>query len=352
MDTESIKKSINDKFNDIESKVDILNDTLSGKTNTQNTETVYAYISGFFDGEGNISVNKQSLTLFARITNTNLDVLKRIKYIFKGEVYVHSEKSEVRKKSWIWYISDRNDIKFFLEMILPYSTVKRSQILDGLEFLEKITTTKYRRGGMSSEERKYRESIYLKLQEPKHHIYTQEDIKHFDKQIKNTIQCQRGINESVYAYISGFFDGEGCIDTDKINDYIYLQARLANTYPNILIGMKQVFGGNVNTTKKSQNRRQKWVWRSKAKDDVKFFLSKISKYSIVKKSQLNLGFKFLETNNYQTKLLIADKLKELKDEEYTNEEICSLNDQIKEMNIDKFQHTMEDYIINSINNDD
>ncbi len=342
MDTEVIKKVINGKFDKIEEKVNVINDKLSERINPQNIETVYAYISGFFDGEGNISVNKQSLTLFARITNTNLDILKRIKYMFKGEVYVHTEKSELRKKSWIWYISDRNDIKFFLEMILPYSTVKKSQILLGLEFLKNTTDARSSRG-MSLEERKYREYMHHKFKEPKHRIYTEDEIKHFDEQIKNTIKSQRDINESVYAYISGFFDAEGCIDTDKINDYIYLQARLANTYPNILIGTKQVFGGNVNKIKKSQNRRQKWVWRSKAKDDVKFFLTKISKYSIVKKSQINLGFKFLETNNYQTKLLIADKLKELKDEEYTNEEICSLNDQIKEMNVNKFQHTMEDY---------
>lgn len=347
MDTESIKKTINDEFDKIEEKINALDNTLSGRTNPQNREIVYAYISGFFDGEGYIGVDKQNLLLSIAIANANLDVLKRIKSVFMGEICVHTEKSESCKKIWIWRINNRNWLKFFLETILPYSIVKRSQILDGLEFLERIITTKYCRGGMSLEERKYREYMYHKFKEPKHHIYSENEIRQIDKQIKTTTKTERKFNDIVYAYMSGVFDAEGCVDThfNKRSGNIHLRIRLANTYPFILIGMKQVFGGNVNLPPKSQNikHRQNWVWQTIAKDDVKFLLTKISKYSIVKKSQINLGFKFLETDNYQTKLLIAEKLKELKDAEYTDEEICSLNEQIANMNIDKLQYKIEDY---------
>ena len=342
MDTESIKKVIDNEFDKIEEKINTLDDTLS----LQNRETVYAYIVGFFDGEGYIGVDKQRLSLIINISNTNLEILKRIKSVFRSKIYVKTEKSESSKKQWIWKISNRNDIKFFLETILPYSTVKESQIKLGLEFLENTTDSQGRKG-MSSEERKYREYMYHKFKEPKYYIYTEDEIKRFDEQIKTTTQIQREFDETVYAYISGFFDAEGCVDThfNKRNSSIYLRTSINNTYPNILIGIKSIFNGNIKKIKKSQNikHRQSWFWESEAKDDVKFFLTKISKYSIVKKPQINLGFKFLETDNCQTKVFIAKELKRLKDEEYTEEEIKELNEQIEDMNIDKLQHKISDY---------
>jgi len=305
--------------------------------------TVCAYISGFYDGEGCIQIHKKTLGLRTHIANTNLDILKRIKSVFKGEIYIKSEKSESYKQQWGWHIYNRIELNFLLETILQYSTVKKSQILDGLEFLEKTKSSMGKQ--LSYEERKYREYMYHKFKEPKHYLYTEEEIKWFDEQIKNTIQCQGKFDEFVYAYISGFFDAEGTIGAyeDKHNS-LYLRTSISNTYPSILIGMKKVFGGNVTLHIKSNlNRRQSWIWRIGDIDDMKFFLTKILSYSIVKKPQIELGLKFLETDNYQTKLLIANKLKEMKDVEYIDEEMCLLNYQIKEMNIDKFQHTMEDY---------
>ncbi len=345
MDIEEIKKVINGKFDKIESKINNLDNILSEKIADDNKidEEVISYIAGFFDGEGMIEISKE-LRLLTQTGNTNLDILKRIKSVFSGEIYPREARKEGHKKQWSWQITDRDKLKFFLETILPYSTVKKSQILDALEFLENTTNSMGKR--LSSEERKYRESMHLKNQELKCRIYTDDEIKQFTYQIDNTTQSQKMFDKSVYSYISGFFDAEGTVGVyGNINESLYLTSRIKNTYPNILIGMKQVFGGNVTKLVKSKNpnHRQQWIWGTGDKDDIKFFLTKILPYSIIKTSQIKLGLKFLETYNYNAQQIIANKLKEMKDVEHTDDEIKELNKQINDMNIDKHQKTMMDF---------
>lgn len=315
-------------------------------------KNVVSYITGFTDGEGCIEIHKRNLRLNIITGNTNLEILKRIKSIFKGEIYKQKKllNYQYRKQSWSWHNNNRTNQKFFLETILPYSSVKRQQILDALEFLKNIKSYHGGKGyndSITLEERKYREMMYLKIQYPKHRIYTQEEIDEFQKQIDNTTQIQREFDEDVYAYISGFVDAEGCVDThlDKRSNNIYLRISLINTYPKTLIMIKSVFGGNINLRKKSKNlnKRRSWNLEIQTKINVKFFLTKILPYSIVKKPQIELGLKFLETDNYQIKLLIAQELKKLKDEEYTEEQIEELNEQIEDMNVDKLQHKLEEY---------
>ncbi len=321
--------------------------------NSEINKEIVSYIALFFDGEGCVRIYKKKLALRTHIINTNLDILTRIKSVFKGSICVSNEASETRKKSWTWYISDRNNQKFFLETILPYSTVKRSQILDGLEFLKNTTIIKYSKGGMSSEERKYREMMYLKLQEPKHRIYTQEEIDNFQKHIDNTKQSQEVLNEFdeyVYAGLCAFFDAEGSVgayENKRRSNDLNLTINISNTYPPILIGIKQVFGGNVNLhikSKKHPKWRQLWFWKTQARNDVKFFLTKILPYSVVKRHQIKLGLKFLETDNYNTKLLIAKELERLKNEEYTIEQENKLYRQIENMIPNKGQHKLSDYL--------
>jgi len=107
MDTEIIKKIINNKFDKIEDKVNTLNDTLSEKTTPLNNELPHAYIAGFFDGEGTIGVYKDkrnnNISLKSEIMNTNLEILKRIKSVFKGEIYIRKkqEKQPEHKQQWV-----------------------------------------------------------------------------------------------------------------------------------------------------------------------------------------------------------------------------------------------------------
>jgi len=208
MDMETIKKSIDNKFNEIENKVNILaleSITTDNKEqiygykikqlieNIQrlNNELPYAYVAGFFDGEGSIGANLNkarhppSIRLRIIIVNTNLEILIKIKKIFKGEIYKRKKYIEHYKDKWDWEITNRDDMKFFLEKILPYSTVKRQQIEYGLKFLELTIISKTGRGHIvPEEEQKIRQFFSDKLKELKDEEYTNEEICSLNDQIK------------------------------------------------------------------------------------------------------------------------------------------------------------------------
>jgi len=204
MNTEFIKKSINDKFNDLNNKIDILalelittnnNEQIYGYTANQllkkiyelNNEMTYAYIAGFFDGEGSIGIyknKKNNFVLIVSTANTNFDILIKMKKIFGG--YISLSKKKIKysyKDQWHWVIHDRNVLKNFLEKILPYSTVKRQQIEYGLKYLE--LTTNFPGKCISSEEQKIREFFADKLREMKHSKYTDDEMKIFEDKIND-----------------------------------------------------------------------------------------------------------------------------------------------------------------------
>ena len=134
---------------------------------------VYAYISGFFDGEGCVGTHidkrnsPHTINLRIHIANTNYEVLVKIKNVFGGKIYPHHQHLKNRKDAWDWYIIDRNELKNFLEKILPYSTVKRQQIKYGLKYLELTSDARNGRSGISNEEQKIRQFISDKLKELK-----------------------------------------------------------------------------------------------------------------------------------------------------------------------------------------
>ncbi len=154
-----------------------------------NKELTYSYITGFFDGEGSVGVYEKGkrINLSISITNTNIEILIKIKKIFGGKIEI-KKKIENRKEVRILTIVNREQSKFFLEKILPYSTVKRQQIEYALKYLE---LTKSYHGGKSYsvqipiEEQKIREFFINKLKEMKHTEYTEEELKIFDDEIKN-----------------------------------------------------------------------------------------------------------------------------------------------------------------------
>lgn len=104
-----------------------------------------AYLAGFFDGEGCVSIlrfaeKRRAATYFAyrlqvRIGNTNLEVLEWIQSKFGGTIYdqVRSVPGN-RKPFWAWHTSGHK-AKTFLEMIEPFVIVKRRQIQVALQFL-------------------------------------------------------------------------------------------------------------------------------------------------------------------------------------------------------------------------
>ena len=87
-----------------------------------------AYIAGFFDGEGCVNFARCRTTFFPRvlITNTNIDVLKKIQNKFGGDIKPLSYKKENWKQGYSLRISWSKAIDFLSE-IYPYLFLKADQ---------------------------------------------------------------------------------------------------------------------------------------------------------------------------------------------------------------------------------
>jgi len=202
MDIKRLKKSINDKFNYLENKVDILalepittdnKEQIYGYTANQlleeiqrlNKEMSYSYVAGFFDGEGTVGLYKAKgyMRLMIYLGNTNFEVLIKMKNLFGGYIYSRN-KIENRKKVWDWNIRDRDDIKNFLEKIYPYTTVKRQQIKYALRYLE-LSKKAHSSNIITQEEHEIRQFFADKIKEMKDTEYNNEDLKKFEEKIKD-----------------------------------------------------------------------------------------------------------------------------------------------------------------------
>lgn len=97
----------------------------------RNTEL--AYIAGIFDGEGCVHIDN-ALKLRINISNNNTAVLKWIKCLFGGAVYIYA----TRKNNAQYIISGRSAIAM-LKAILPYLRIKREKALKAIEYEKTYT---------------------------------------------------------------------------------------------------------------------------------------------------------------------------------------------------------------------
>jgi intein-encoded DNA endonuclease-like protein len=107
---------------------------------------VSAYVAGFFDGEGNVSIHRKSIGklrdyegIEVSISNTRIEPLVFIQDNFKfgkislnprGKVFPNS------KDVYRWRIGAKREIKCFLEAVSPYVIVKRKQLSYCLDWLK------------------------------------------------------------------------------------------------------------------------------------------------------------------------------------------------------------------------
>ena len=129
------------------------------------TETEKAYIAGFLDGEGCITIfkrNRYKVPLYVpsiQITNTNQEILKWIKLkVRKGRII--KLKGESRKSFWKdtyrWILTNRKDMFEFLKMIFPYLQVKEKQAFIIFQF-------KREQNPLSNEKRIIKEKLYQQM---------------------------------------------------------------------------------------------------------------------------------------------------------------------------------------------
>ena len=95
-----------------------------------------AYFAGFFDGEGSVSINRgfakkknwsPTHSLTVQISGSRIEPLKKLYDIFGGSLFTTCS------NVWKWCLTG-NKAAEFIELIYPYSLIKKEEIELALQF--------------------------------------------------------------------------------------------------------------------------------------------------------------------------------------------------------------------------
>jgi hypothetical protein len=124
-----------------------------------------AYCGGLFDGEGCVTLTKDSDSIYRlrlKITSTDYSVLTWLQDHFGGTINLSRKETDNNKESWDWYCKTEDQI-VFLFGILPYTIIKRAQIIEALNY----HFEKQNGGKLTEDEFALRERYYMKLKSMK-----------------------------------------------------------------------------------------------------------------------------------------------------------------------------------------
>ncbi len=93
----------------------------------------YGYLSGFFDGEGCITISKNG-SLCLGVVNTSKAVLDLFKDVLGG--VVQDRKQIVNKRQYVWRVYG-DDAVWVLEIFYPYLIEKKEQAQTALTWMDK-----------------------------------------------------------------------------------------------------------------------------------------------------------------------------------------------------------------------
>lgn len=114
----------------------------------------------------------------------------------------------------------------------------------------------------------------------------------------------------LFAYIAGYFDGEGCV-TIGSNNYTVV-CIITNTYPHTLNEIKDLFGGRTKPCKRTNTK-----WRNAYRFSIYGkcacdMLEKLIPFLKEKQPQAKLALEFYGTKDKAKKAQIQQQLKDLK----------------------------------------
>lgn len=99
--------------------------------------TSWAYIGGFFDGEGSLTKHVNGFRV--TIPQTNLHVLQTILLFSRvGQIAKVTKRKSHWKDSWIYYIANQHDVRTFLRRITPHLVLKHNIVKQSLKKLDTI----------------------------------------------------------------------------------------------------------------------------------------------------------------------------------------------------------------------
>jgi len=97
----------------------------------------WAYIAGFFDGEGHIGMQGRGIQLsMAQSRKRGLEVLREIKEFLalhgvKSSTYINKNPEKCHS---LW-VTNRPDIRYLLNLLMPYLHVKKEEAQDHLRYI-------------------------------------------------------------------------------------------------------------------------------------------------------------------------------------------------------------------------
>ena len=131
-----------------------------------------AYVAGFIDGEGCITLvphkpggkRRDGYTLRVLITNTNKPVLVWIQSLFGGYLGQRVRRSRNHKISWELCVGS-GYAEYMIQQIYPWLKMKKAQAEIGLKFRETVNKrrTAYDRDGVPREVRVKRDRMYREI---------------------------------------------------------------------------------------------------------------------------------------------------------------------------------------------
>lgn len=105
------------------------------------------------------------------------------------------------------------------------------------------------------------------------------------------------IKNELRAYFAGIVDGEGSIVISKNNvssGQLYMRILVVNTYKPLLELLKSIYGGSISQKKRyGETDKDCGAWQVSCKKAERFLVD-IYPYLIVKKSQAEVAFRFIE----------------------------------------------------------
>jgi len=217
------------------------------KKDNELTLNEYAYIAGLIDSDGCIycSTSHKRPVIKILVANMHYGLLAFLrKQTSYGSIYKQAS-------CYIWDVTGKQAEKL-LEKIIPHLVIKYEQGKSSLNFL-------------NTGDEKYK------------------------KQAKEVRHGNFNENNITIPWLSGFFDGDGCVTSHKTNKKltISLQTTIDKRDENFANALASIYGGYI--CKSGDNVR----WNLKITDSNEEFLKKIAKFSHYKKKQLELAIEYL-----------------------------------------------------------
>jgi len=104
----------------------------------------WKYVAGFFDGEGTITKAEKRYRIY--VTQTSREVLDSICQLADvGSVKPIKKRKSHWQNAWVYYITDKHKIRYFLRQVYPYLVVKKQLASKALEDIDEKITNDYRR---------------------------------------------------------------------------------------------------------------------------------------------------------------------------------------------------------------